>query len=357
MKWTTYRNRRVAEIENDELLVTVTAEGGHVARILHKESGVNPLWTPHWPSIEPSQYNREEYPEFGDSNEAQLVAGLLGHNVCLDLFGAPSPSEATAGIPVHGEAPVATYDIDGNENTLVMRVELPLAQLRFEREIRLAEGGVVHFRERLKNLSTVDRPIGWTQHVTLGAPFLEPGQTQFLLSAGPSRVADATFNSGLGMNLPDSEFEWPWCPMRDGSVENLSVLTSQPVSGGFTAHRMEPNAQCGSFAAWSPATSLLIGYAWHPKDFPWLSRWEENHLRPWAPWNSKGFALGMEFGVSPFVKDRRGMVELGRLFDTPTFCWLGALEQKEVDYIAYVQRAKALPQSVHWSSGVSVTLG
>ena len=51
-----YRGRRAARLENDVLRVTVLREGGHIAELLDKASGVSPLWTPPWPSIEPSTY-------------------------------------------------------------------------------------------------------------------------------------------------------------------------------------------------------------------------------------------------------------------------------------------------------------
>ena len=46
-----YRDRRAAVIENADLRVTVLEEGGHIAEIFDKRAGVNPLWTPSWPSI------------------------------------------------------------------------------------------------------------------------------------------------------------------------------------------------------------------------------------------------------------------------------------------------------------------
>ena len=52
-----YRGRRAAALENDSLRVTVLEEGGHIAEITDKATGVNPLWTPEWPSIEPSAYD------------------------------------------------------------------------------------------------------------------------------------------------------------------------------------------------------------------------------------------------------------------------------------------------------------
>jgi len=50
----TVENRRAFRLENDQIRVTATLEGGHIAEIQHKPSGVNPLWIPLWPSIEPS---------------------------------------------------------------------------------------------------------------------------------------------------------------------------------------------------------------------------------------------------------------------------------------------------------------
>lgn len=356
MKFTTYRDRRAAEIENEDLVVTVTQEGGHVASLLHKASGVNPLWTPTWPSIEPSEFSATRFPEFGESDEAQLVAGLLGHCICLDLFGGPTDTEKAAGIPAHGEAPVALYEMEGTDKRLTMRAFLPAAQLNFIRHMELEENGVLRFHEIVENHSCTDRPIGWTQHVTLGAPFLEKGKTRFLLTADKSRVIESAFNNGLGMQKNGADFEWPLCPLRDGTQDDLSVMTEQAVSAGFTAHRMDTSAEHVSFVAWSPTHRLLIGYVWKREDYPWLARWEENHLRTWAPWDGKGFALGMEFGVSPMVENRRDMVARGKMFDTPTFLWLGAKSRKETAYCAFVRTADALPTAVHWDGEAKVDL-
>ena len=52
-----FRGRQAGSIENNDLRVTVLKEGGHIAEILDKRSGVNPLWIPPWTSIEPSDFN------------------------------------------------------------------------------------------------------------------------------------------------------------------------------------------------------------------------------------------------------------------------------------------------------------
>src|SRR3954462_12381477 len=122
---TTYRGRRAAILENDALRVTVLREGGHIAEIFDKRTGVNPLWTPPWPSIEPSTYDPARHPEYGEGIDARLLAGIMGHNLCLDVFGAPSAEEFAAGVGVHGESSVVAYAREGN----VFRSQFALARL------------------------------------------------------------------------------------------------------------------------------------------------------------------------------------------------------------------------------------
>ena len=93
-----YHGRRAARIENAHVRVTVLQEGGHIAEILDKASGVNPLWTPPWPTIEPSALRRR--PRRRRTATAPMHAcspGIMGHNLCLDIFGPPSDEEARRG--------------------------------------------------------------------------------------------------------------------------------------------------------------------------------------------------------------------------------------------------------------------
>ncbi len=150
-------------------------QGGHIAEVMDKATGVNPLWTPPWPSIEPATYDRARHTAYGGGVEAPLLAGIMGHNLCLDIFGGPSDAEAAAGLPVHGEASLAEYELESSGQALVQRARLKLTNLRVERTIRLTDR-VVTIKETVENPSGVDRPIGWTQHVTLGPPFLEKGR-------------------------------------------------------------------------------------------------------------------------------------------------------------------------------------
>ena len=353
-----FRNRRALQVENDQLRATATIEGGHIAEVLHKSSGVNPLWTPPWPSIEPSTYSHAEYPEYGPGSDAQLLSGILGHNLCLDTFGGPSPEEAAAGMAIHGEGSVALYEPSkvSNPTELTLAASLRLAQLHFTRRIKVSPGSpVVLLSETVENVSASDRPIAWTQHVTLGPPFLESGKTQFRMPATRSKVGDAGFNDNLGPYVPDAGFTWPLCPLKSGGVEDFRTYTKGPVSGGFTTHLLDPKREQAFFLAWSPSTKVLVGYVWKQSDFPWMARWEEHRLRTQPPWNGNGITCGMEFGVSPFVESRRKMVERGSLFGTPAYRWVPAFSKLHVEYCAFVTTADSIPETVQWDGAFKVT--
>ena len=349
MPFTTYRNRKAFEFANDKLAVTVSVEGGHIASILHRGAGINPLWAPIWPSLEPSAYDAARHPEYGVGNEAKLLAGILGHNLCLDLFGGPSEDELAAGMYTHGEANLVSYAIHEENGAVSMRCVLPQAGLRFERVLRLPAGSdVLQIRETATNLTACDRPIAWTQHVTLGAPFLERGVTQFRAPGTRSRVIESDFTEGRGAQKTGADFDWPLCPRKDGGQIDLRVYTAEPVSAGFTTTLMDPHRERAFFLAFHPQTKLLFGYIWKRSDFPWLGRWEENHLRTHKPWLGKSLTLGMEFGASPFPESRRQMIERGQLFGVPGYRWLPAMKSATVEYCAFAVTRQSIPDNVEW---------
>lgn len=326
-----FNNRRAVQIENDRIRLTMTLEGGHVAEILDKSSGVNPLWVPPWPSIEPSTYSAERHPEYGRYNESLLLCGITGHNLCLDLFGPPSEEEYAAGLSVHGEASVVPYTISTSGDALTSRCRMPQANLAFERHVQL-QGRRVLYRETVENLTATDRPIAWTQHVTLGPPFLEKGKTQFRAPGTKSRALGAS-----------TDFDWPYLPGKGGTKEDLQVYTSADVSGGFTTHLMDPHRDKAFFFAFSPTTKVLFGYVWTRTDFPWLGIWEENHSRTNAPWNGRTLTRGMEFSASPFPETRRQMIERNGMYGVSGHRWIPARTKVSVEYSAFIGQANHIP--------------
>ena len=341
-----FNGRRAVQIENDLLRVTVLEEGGHIAEVFDKRAGVNPLWIPHWASVEPSAFGPEQYSQFGMGSDAKLLVGIMGHNLCLDLFGGPSPEEAETGLTVHGEGSIGRYGITHDVDGLLLQVTLPLAQLNFTRSIQL-HGQHIRIRETVENLSTIDRPLAWTQHVTLSPPFLNPATTQFRASMAQSIVAET--DPGFAAYLsPGREFMWPMAPRPHGGHADLRQMHATAPASGYTASLADPQQEDAYWIAFAPQFRLAFGYIWKRADFPWLGIWEENCSRQASPWDGRAITRGMEFGVSPFPESRREMVERNRLLNTPTYKWIAARGQLEAEYWITSQLADTVPEALEW---------
>ncbi len=341
-----FKGRQAVSIENEALRLTVLIEGGHIAEVFDKRAGVSPLWIPHWTSIEPSSFGPAQYAQFGAGPDAPLLVGIMGHNLCLDLFGGPSVEEAAAGLTVHGEASVNPYDITELPDELLLQVTLPLAQLKFSRSIKL-RGQQLRIVETVENLAAIDRPLAWTQHVTLSPPFLDPATTQFRASMGRSIVSetDPGFSAYLS---PGVEFQWPMAPQPDGQQADLRQMKSTAPASGYTAHLADPQSSDAWFVAFAPQYRLAFGYIWKRSDFPWLGIWEENCSRKATPWDGQTITRGMEFGVSPFPESRREMIDRSRLLDAPTYKWLPAKGLLEAEYCIVSSIADSIPESLSW---------
>jgi hypothetical protein len=337
-----FNRRRAAILENAQLRVVVLEGGGHIAAVVDKATGVNPLWAPPWRSIEPANFRAEDAVEYGAGAEGPLLAGIMGHNLCVDIFGGPSPEEAAAGLTVHGEGSFATYAFEQAGKRLTMRADFRRAQLRFARTLELVDRAV-RVEETLENIGGTDRPIAWTQHVTLGPPFLERGRTEVRASATRSSVFARPFGAADYL-VPGAVFDWPHAPRSGGGTADLRRYSEASASSAYTAHLMDQDRADAFFVAFSPSAQLAFGYVWRTNDFPWMGIWEENHSRDQPPWNGRTMTRGMEFGVSPIPESRREMVERARMFGVPTFRWIPAGSRLMVEYWIVIHPAASVPE-------------
>lgn len=344
-----YHGRRAWTLKNDKVSLIVAPGGGHIASLtLNSGPGanLNPYWLPPWKSVEPGAWSRYGN-RYGDKPGAQLVSCILGHNICLDFFGAPSDAETKAGIPVHGEAPCVNWTaVSLSANKIVYAAPLPVARMRVTRTISLTPGSsALWITEKVDNLSSMDRPFGWQQHVTLGPPFLQEGSTHYDMDAGWGMVDKKEFSKGQRLKQ-GAEFEWPNAPGAAGDTIDLRTYPTGANNSDFTVCQMDPERGWVYFTAINPKKRLLIGYIWPRKIWPWAANWEENHFRTGHPWNGNGVARGIEFGTSPFAYSRRETVKMGMLHGTPTYRWIAAHESQSVSYAAFVASIPAATTGV-----------
>jgi hypothetical protein len=342
-------------INNGRLELVILPGGGHIAAVRPVgEADHNPLWSPSWASVEPGRFQAKRDSEvYGGPPEGRLLASIMGHNLCLDLFGGPSPAEMAAGMSAHGEAPVATWkptsmNAGGRGCRLTMRAALPEARLLVQRSIKLSRGqGLVGVEETVLNQGGWDRPVMWCQHVSLGPPFLDRKRTLFDLSGDVGRTFPATFDSQQKLKK-DMSFDWPSAPnLRGGKSVDLRTMRPSGDYGDFVAVRMDPSQSHAWFTAVRPDLGLLFGYIFRRADFPWLGIWDQAFSRKDPPWNGQSLVRGMEFSTSPFPTSKKAALEMGSLEGQPTVRWIPARSREKARYgIFMIQTDKNLAEGV-----------
>ena len=347
---TTWQGRNAFCLGNGLVQLTTLTGGGHIAEFRFADGAglptLNPLWVPPWPTIEPYDYRETvDGAQYGSLTEGKLLSGIVGHNICLDYFGSPSPEEARQGLSQHGEAPSAKWRktklrLTEREVALTLGVELPAAQLSFTREIRLRRReSVVYFRETVRNNGTLDHFFHWTQHVTLGPPFLSERDSSIALPGTKGITFPHGYDEGKALLRPKSLFRWPRGPARSGGTVDLTRPFARRGLGFVVSVLLDPRRELGFVAGLSPASSLLVAYCFYRRDFPWVAVWEENCAIAAPPWNRRTQARGLEFGTSPIPVPRREGFALGPLFGNPTFSYLPARGRTTVNYLACLAQA------------------
>ncbi len=321
---TRFAGRAAWTIETPRLRVTILEGGGHVAEIVLAEgSAINPLWVQSRSTIDPDQYNRALHEKaYGGGSGARLMSGLAGHNVCFPYWGDPSPAEARAGMTYHGETGVVRWvRLDAPGDRLRVAAELPESRTRFVRAVEVA-GQIAYFDEAGENGSGWDRPVGWCEHVTLGAPFLEKGVTRIDASLTRGRV------NGEAAGV---EFEWP--NGRAETAVDLRTVRNVERSGFVNNFLVDPGRRYGYFVAAHPGRGLLFGYIFVRAEFPWLNIWEAN--------SPAMLTRGMEFSNTPTHGTMRALVAAPLLWGTRAFEWLEARGSLRKRFAAFAARAPA----------------
>ncbi|MCC6862135.1 MAG: hypothetical protein IT158_26415 [Bryobacterales bacterium] len=331
-------------LENDRVRLSALRGGGFIGEIRFKSpdarKSINPMRVPHYQTIDPYEYDQARHAAiYGSDTQRRLMAGYMGHFLCFPHFGPPSSEhEIKAEYNNHGEAILVEWKQDSvnvraDDVTFRYHADLPQTQYRVEREIVLPAGeSVFYVQEWVENLVTYDRPINWVQHVTFGPPFVEPGRNY--LDAPVVRVDLGQRRQGGG------EAGWPTAT-AGGSQIDLRQFTSQPHTGRYHALLLDTSRKVGYFTSYHTGYPVLIGYLFPTAMNPWIGDWQENQRATNLPWAGKAVARGMEVGTTPFAEGLRRSVERSRLFDVPTYRWIGGRQRMHNWYAIFLAEIPA----------------
>ncbi|MEQ8556498.1 MAG: hypothetical protein RIC06_25920 [Cyclobacteriaceae bacterium] len=338
---TSFKGREAYALQNDNIRITMLTGGGYIGELnllsLDQKESINPLFTPHYETIDPHDYDTEKHGNlYGTGVNAKLMAGYMGHYICFPYFGRPnSDFEEESGSGTHGEAYTVKYEVEKELKTesAIVRASaiLPLTKYSINRTITLLQGqSVVLVEEDIENLENFDRPYQWVQHVTFGKPFVEYGKT--FVDAPVSRIA---FNQDE--NDPNSQtVSWPFVRTENGDEINAGVFSADRGEGGYRAWFIEPEEKYTWFTMYNKDLKLLVGYVFEKDGNPWIGDWMENQRDQKIPRNGKVVAWGLEVGTTPFGSGIRRVIDRGPIYNTETYDWVGAKEKKKQAYMIFL---------------------
>jgi hypothetical protein len=358
---TKWQGREAYTLSNGLIQMVNLTGGGHIAELRFAEGSglpsLNPLWAPPWKSMEPFQYKaRSHAKRYGPLTEGKLLSGIAGHNICLDYFGPPSGAETAQGLSTHGEAPSLKWResaerLRGGQLSVALSVRLPEAGLEFSREIGMRAGeAVVYLKETVTNERKLDHFFHWTQHVTLGPPFISSGDTRVFMSATKGITSSEAYGPQALLAF-GKEFQWPHAPANPGGEADLSRCLIRKGFGVVASLVADPSRDVQYVGALNTRERLLIAYCFRRADYPWITIWEENCSREAPPWNSRTETRGLEFGSAPLPVTRREAFTRGPLLGTPTFSTVPSRGRLIAHYVALLAD---LPEGFRAVSNVSL---
>ena len=210
------------------------------------------------------------------------MAGITGHSLCMDYFGLPSSEEASLGLSLHGEAPNSRWQIirrytNPARARIKLSVRLPAAGLRLVREIGMQpDESIVYFKETVTNTGKADHFFHWTQHISLGPPFINNEDSRIVLPGARGLTFPHGYDEGKASLRSGRTFRWPNAPGVTNKSVDLRRPFSLPGSGFVAGVLLEKGKNTGFVAALNRKERSLIGYCFSRSDFPWVTIWEEN---------------------------------------------------------------------------------
>jgi len=328
---TTFEGQPAVTLSNDKLQMTVMVQGSSIASLVMTDDAqkLSPYWNP-------ARLGREV-------GRTVQFAGSLGHFVCVDGFGPASAEERAAGLPMHGEAHVTTFQVSAGKETggssLTFTATLPIVQEVFTRSFRMVAGeNVVYVDSQLENLMGFDRPVNWAEHATVAAPFLEPNVSIVEVSGSRSQTrpyvesAQAKAQNPTQRRLASGQdFTWPTAPGLDGKTIDVRATPEHPHYLDHTATLLDPSRKLEWVASFNSSKRLILGYVFKREDYPWVQYWGN------YPADTQ-VVRGMEFGTQPYDLPRREIITDGPMFGTPVYRWLPAKSKIESHFLLFYAR-------------------
>lgn len=309
----TYKDMRIAYLENDALRVGILLDkGADIFEFTFKPQDIDFLWQSPIPMQKPFVAT------------SALPEGAF-HDYFYGGWQEVLPSAGWASEPyqgtyqgLHGEVsllPFAAQVVEDTPEVVSVKTSVRLyrSPLTLERTMSLRrDTAALYIHERLHNESVGEFAIMWGHHPALGAPFLDES---CVVHAPASKVEVAAFHNN-GLWQPGGDYDFPMVPnRRSGELQDITQVLPQStrsVDVVFFKDLTEgwygltnQNKGVGFGMAWDHS---LFKYLWMWQvygghtDYPWYGRTYNCALEPFTSYPPAGISQALQNGSAHIMR-------------------------------------------------------
>ena len=296
-------------LSTDDISVTIDpGRGADILSLIDRHSGLDVLF--HTPWREHADAIRAGARPTSFDAKAGWLEQYRGGWQTLFPTGGEARSLHGAPLGVLGEASVAAWVVDSEtNNTASLHLSLFSVPIRIDRVVTL-DGSTVRVVDTLKNASSADLEIDYSQHPAFGGAFLdgpcriETGARRFTSDADTTSIAN-----------PGSDYAWPFALSPDGETVDLRQISAPGASRelfGWLHDFTEP---------WASITNDALGLTarieWDDAHLPYAWVWQELNASKTFPWFERARAVAIEpASMQTSGPDRRSLLRLAPWAET-----------------------------------------
>lgn len=280
-------------LENEDICVTVLPDkGADIVGLLHKGTGVDPLFRAPWGLAPPGSAARE-----GSDGHAFLENYGGGWQELFPNVNDPSEYGGTT-VPFHGEVATRAWACEREGEALRCSIRCRTMPFRLERVMRL-DGPTLTLDETVTNEGDEPAHFVWGHHCVVGPPFLEAG-CRLHAPARTIETIPEVWEETARLE-PAQRSSWPKARLRDGGEVDLSEVPGPEAASHDDVYLTD--LEEGWAEVENPRLGLSFRLDWDPEVFRWIISWE-----PYGGAEAMPLAGSYALGVEPWVT-RRSLAE------------------------------------------------
>ena len=294
-----YKNLRIAVLENDLLRVSVLIDKGtDIFELLYKPRDIDFMWLSPWGIKTPASFVPTVSAREG--NFMDYYEG--GWQEILPNFGYGGTFFGPVEEGLHGEICLLPWDLQVLENnsskvSIKFMVRTYRTPFYLEKTLTLKKGDPkLYISERLKNEGYTDINFMWTHHPTFGGEFLDESILIDLPEENEVKLVMKNKNGFFDYDAGKHENKWP---VFKGSSGHITDFSRSPLLVNDNDNGMDEIGvrlkKDGWYAITNANKKAGIGFKWDTGIFPYLWIWRTyGKTCTSAPWFGRVECMAIE---------------------------------------------------------------